>query len=231
MNTVVISGGTKGIGKALVKEFLNRDFQVFTCGSTDSSVQALKAEFSGQKLMVSKVDVAQKTEVQAWADEILQSASQIAVLINNAGRFIPGSIGEEEDGAFEAMLNTNLASAYHLSRSLLPAMKKQRKGHIFNICSTASITAYTNGGSYCISKFGMLGLSKVLREELKPFGLKVTSILPGATLTDSWAGSNLPEERFIQPDDLARLVWQAYDLSPSSVVEELLIRPILGDIS
>lgn len=230
MRTAVISGGTKGIGKALVKEFLSQGFQVFTCGRTAESVQQLKSEFPDARLQVERVDVAQKAALQAWATSILAAITQVDVLVNNAGRFIPGSIGEEEDEAFETMIQTNLASAYHLSRCLLPQFKAQHKGHIFNICSTASIVAYTNGGSYCISKFGLLGFSKVLREELKPFGIKVTSILPGATLTDSWAGSNLPEERFIPAEDLARLIWQAYDLHPTSVVEEMLIRPLLGDI-
>jgi NADP-dependent 3-hydroxy acid dehydrogenase YdfG len=99
------------------------------------------------------------------------------------------------------------------------------------MCSTASITAYTNGGSYCISKFALYGLTKVLREELKPHHIKVTAILPGATLTTSWEGVNLPEERFMKPQDVAETIWSAYHLSPSAVIEEILMRPQLGDIA
>jgi NADP-dependent 3-hydroxy acid dehydrogenase YdfG len=110
-------------------------------------------------------------------------------------------------------------------------MIERKKGHIFNLCSTASITAYTNGGAYCVSKFALYGMTKVLREELKPHGIRVTAILPGATLTASWEGVDLPPERFIQATDVAKMIWSAYNLSPGAVIEEILMRPQLGDIS
>jgi NADP-dependent 3-hydroxy acid dehydrogenase YdfG len=75
-----------------------------------------------------------------------------------------------------------------------------------------------------------LGMSKVLREELKPHHVRVTSILPGATLTNSWAGVELPAERFIAPEDIAQVVWTAYNLPDSTVLEEILMRPMLGDL-
>jgi NADP-dependent 3-hydroxy acid dehydrogenase YdfG len=110
-------------------------------------------------------------------------------------------------------------------------MKLKKSGYVFNICSTASIKAYPNGGSYCISKFALLGMTKVLREELKEHNVKVTAILPGATLTDSWKGTDVPENRFIKPTDIAETIWNAYLLSKNTVIEEILIRPQLGDLS
>src|SRR6185295_4677495 len=114
--------------------------------------------------------------------------------------------------------------SYHITRGLLPSILKTQGAHIFNLCSTASIMAYTNGGSYCISKFAMLGFTKVLREELKTQNIKVTAVLPGATFTNSWAGTSLPKERFIPPQEIARAIWDCYNLK-NAVVEELLIRP------
>ena len=152
------------------------------------------------------------------------------VLINNVGIFTPGTIDEEPDGALEAMINTNLYSAYHLTRVVLPPMKAVKKGYIFNMCSIASLTAYANGGSYSISKFALYGMTKVLREELKKDNIKVTAVLPGATLTPSWAGVDIPEERFIKSEDVADLIWATYSLSDRTVVEDLLIRPQLGDL-
>jgi len=125
---------------------------------------------------------------------------------------------------------TNVASAYHLTRALLPHIKNN-SGHIVNICSTASFTPYVNGGSYCISKFALLGFSKVLREELKPRGIRVTSLMPGATLTDSWTGTDLPVSRFMQASDVAQTIWDVNQLSPTSVIEELIMRPMQGDIN
>jgi len=112
----------------------------------------------------------------------------------------------------------------------LPQMIHNRSGHIFNICSIASIMAYANGGSYSISKFAMLGFNKVLREEMKPHGIRVTAVLPGATLTPSWDGADLPASRLMKPEDVADAVMGAYLLSKNSVVEEILIRPQEGDI-
>jgi short-subunit dehydrogenase len=109
-------------------------------------------------------------------------------------------------------------------------MKSVKSGHIFNMCSIASIKAYDNGGSYAIAKFALLGFSKCLREELKAHGIRVTAIMPGATKTASWDGVDLPEERFMKVEDVAEMVYAAYSLSGRSVVEEVIIRPQLGDI-
>ena len=109
-------------------------------------------------------------------------------------------------------------------------MMPLKKGYIFNMCSVASEKAYPNGGSYSISKFALLGFSKNLREEMKPFGIKVTSILPGATWSDSWAGFEAPEERLMQARDIAEAVVSALRMSAAAVVEEIVLRPQLGDL-
>ena len=144
--------------------------------------------------------------------------------------FLPGLILHEEDGVLEQMIHTNLYSAYYLTKKLVPRMIALKDGYIFNICSVASLKAYENGGSYSISKFAMLGFSKTLREELKEYHIKVTSIMPGATFTDSWGTTNLPESRFCKPEDIADLVYSVTQLSKFSVVEDIVIRPQLGDI-
>jgi NAD(P)-dependent dehydrogenase (short-subunit alcohol dehydrogenase family) len=92
------------------------------------------------------------------------------------------------------------------------------------------VTPYVNGGSYGIAKHALLGFNKTLREELKPHGIRVVALLPGATLTASWAGTDLPDERFMPPEDIAELAWTAWARSDRSVVEELRVRPMLGDL-
>jgi short-subunit dehydrogenase len=106
----------------------------------------------------------------------------------------------------------------------------QKTGHIFNICSIASQQAYANGGSYSISKFALLGFGKNLREELKPYNIKVTNVLPGAAYTDSWAASGIDENRLMAAADVANMVVAAAKLSPRACVEELVLRPQLGDL-
>lgn len=219
----VISGGTKGIGKALVDQFLSQGFKVFTSArSTESMVDG--------DLDIFQADLSKKDEAKAFADHIRSKTDHINVLVNNVGTYIPGSLTEEEDGVFETQLNTNLASTYHLTRGVIDLVKKAEKPYIFNICSTASITPYINGGSYCISKYAQLGLTKVLREEMKQHRVRVSAVMPGATLTSSWEGTDLPKERFIYPQSVAQLIWAAYQLPDHSVMEEILVRPMEGDI-
>lgn len=228
--SIVISGGSQGIGKALVKKFLQEGFQVFTCSRSQEKLNALSLEYNNPRLHTYAADLSNKLQVQAFATWVLEQSNSIEVLINNTGIFLPGQIQNEEDGVLEKQIETNLYSAYHLTRALLPTFQSRKSGHIFNMCSTASITAYTLGGSYCISKFALLGMTKVLREETKAQGIRVTAILPGATLTPSWDGVELPAERFIPADDIAHTIWAAYQMNPSTVLEEILIRPQLGDI-
>ncbi len=234
MKNIIVTGGTRGIGRAIVARFLNDGFRVFTCGSSEESVRALLSEFSGftdtGHLIASKVDVSEKEQIFNWIRTVERISPSIEVLVNNAGIFFPGNIESEEEGVFEKTMAINLASAYHCSRMVLPLLHNAEMAHIFNMCSTASIIGYPNGGSYCISKFGLLGMNKVLREELKPTKIRVTAILPGATLTDSWSASGLPTERFMKPEDVAEAVFSAWSMSPFCDVEEILLRPQAGDI-
>jgi short-subunit dehydrogenase len=231
---IVISGASKGIGKAIALKFINEGHNVAICSRNEISLETFRSESDRlgvpSKVITVKADISIRSEVIAFAQECITHFGVIDVLINNAGVFFPGKITEEEDGKLEKLIETNLYSAYHLTRAIFPHMKNSGKPHIFNICSIASITAYPNGGSYSISKFALLGFSKVLREELKEKGIKVTAVLPGATWSDSWAGVDLPFERLMEANDIADLVWNTYQLGPSAVVEEIIIRPLEGDL-
>ncbi|GAB3642044.1 SDR family oxidoreductase [Spirosoma arcticum] len=220
---IVVTGGTKGIGRAIADRFVAGGFDAVVCARSIEGV-------AGPGLLPVAADLSARPGVDALVAYIQSLNRPVEVLVNNTGVFQPGQIHNEADGTFEQLMNTNVGSAYHLTRGLVRDMMIRRQGHIFMMCSTASITPYTNGGSYCISKFALLGMSRVLREELKPHNVKVTAILPGATLTASWAGTDLPEDRFMKPEDVADSAWMAYSLSKSAVVEEILIRPQLGDI-
>ncbi|MFM7854427.1 MAG: SDR family oxidoreductase, partial [Flammeovirgaceae bacterium] len=208
-------------------------FDVATCARKEAELAELKKDFETKyhtQAFVNVADMSLTDHVKNFVQYILSLQRPIDVLVNNAGYFVPGSVITEPEGSLEGMINTNLYSAYYTSRGLAKKMIEQRGGHIFNICSIASIKAYPNGGSYAISKFAMLGLSKVLREELKEAGVRVTAVLPGATRTASWDGVDLPDERFMKVEDVAETIFAANSLSKRSVIEEILIRPQLGDI-
>ena len=224
----VITGGSKGIGKALVEKFAVEGFTVITCARNASGLQFLRNKY--KNVHFTMCDLSVKEEQEKFIRFVEHQTRQVDVLINNTGIYVPGQVHNEEDGVLEKMINTNLYSAYRITRGLMPKFIELKRGHIFNICSTASIMPYVDGGSYCISKYALYGMTKVLREEMKLHGVKVTAVLPGATYTSSFEGTDLPEERFMKAEDVADAVWGAYNLSSHAVVEDLLLRPQLGDL-
>ncbi|GAA4430806.1 SDR family oxidoreductase [Pontibacter saemangeumensis] len=231
---ILVTGGTKGIGRAVIEQFAKEGFHIITCSRNEKDLQKLKLEieqsYTFSKVYYREADLSDKKSLQLFLGFVKGLGVNVEVLVNNSGVFLPGKITEEADETLPYMIQTNLYNAYYLTKGLVHSMIERRSGHIFNLCSTASITPYINGGSYCISKFALYGMTKVLREELKEHNVRVTAILPGATLTASWEGVDLPPERFVKPEDVAMAMFNAYVLSKNSVVEELLIRPQLGDL-
>lgn len=229
MKKIFITGGSQGIGLAIAKRFhASGDYQVGICARGQAGLDAAKADMPGLHTYI--CDVADKAAVKQLVATLADGFGALDILINNGGVFLPGQMHTEDDAVFEQLMATNLNSAYYFSKGMLPAMIARGSGTVVNICSIASITAYAHGGSYSVSKFAMLGFSKSLREEMKPKGIRVISVLPGATYTNSWAGAGVEEERLMPAEDIAELVYTACHLSSRSVVEEIVIRPQLGDL-
>jgi len=190
---IVVTGGTKGIGRAVIEKFAAEGFDIITCARNEADLLELKNTiqqgFPNIQMYTLVVDLSAKIAIDSFVSFVKSFQRPVEILVNNAGVFKAGH---------QQMIETNLYSVYDLCRGLIPDMIVCRRGHIFNLCSIASIVAYPNGGSYSVSKFALYGLTKALREELKPYSIKVTALLPGATLTASWDGVNLPESRFIK---------------------------------
>lgn len=231
---IVITGGTKGIGRAIAETFATQGFDICVSARTQSDLDDMQAtwaqQFPERQLLTFAADLSRKQDCLDLAAFVKTHWPQLNILVNNAGVFVPGQISEEADGVLESQIETNLYSAYHLTRAILPLLQSVPKAHIFNMCSIASFMAYPNGGAYSISKFALLGFSKVLRAELAPRRIRVTAVMPGATWSDSWRGAPYPTERLMPAGDIAQLIWGCYQLSDASVVEELIVRPQLGDI-
>lgn len=230
---IIITGASKGIGKAIAAQFAAAGYQLLLCSRGEKSLydcmNELQTKFPQASIKGRPTDMSVKEEVLAFAKWCLDQGTP-DIVINNAGHFIPGSVHNEPEGSLEEMLASNLFSAYHLSRAILPAMMTAKSGHIFNICSIASLHAYENGGSYSISKYAMSGFSRNLREEMKQHGIKVTAVYPGAVLTASWDGFEIDPKRIMEADDIAKMVFTAAHLSPMAVVEDIILRPQLGDL-
>lgn len=230
---IIITGASKGIGKAIAEIFAANGHNLFLCSRGEVSLyktmEELQTRFQAVTIKAKPADVSKKEEVIAFANWCLSFAVP-DVVINNAGIFQPGNVLDEPEGSLENHLETNLYSAYHLTRLLSPKMIERKSGHIFNICSIAALKPYKNGGAYSISKFAMNGFSENLREEMKPHGIKVTAVHPGAVLTDSWGDYDNADNRIMEASDIAKMVFASTELSLQACVEEIVIRPQLGDL-
>jgi short-subunit dehydrogenase len=230
---IVITGASKGIGKAIAERFAKGGHTLLLCSRNETELKQL-ADALQNKFNVTvhykATDMSAHAAVTIFANWILEKIQQPDIIINNAGSFLPGSVNNEPEGTLEKMMAVNLYSAYHLTRALLPSMMKNKNGHIFNMCSIASLHAYDNGGAYSISKFALAGFTKNLREEMKPHNIKVTGVYPGAVMSDSWAGSNISPERIMEANDVAEMIYTASQLSPQACIEDIVMRPQLGDL-
>lgn len=233
MKHAIITGASRGMGFAIAEIFAQHNYSLMlTSRSADNLNNAhllLQQKYPSINIYAKAFDLSVKEAAIDFGNWCLQQASP-DILVNNTGIFEPGTISEEPDGALEKQMATNLYAAYHVTRTILPQMKKNKSGHIFNICSIASLKAYPNGGAYSISKYAMFGFSANLREELKPFHIKVTSVFPGAVLTDSWGDFDNSDARIMEKEDIAKMIFASTQLSAGACVEDIILRPQLGDL-
>ncbi|HEV8271390.1 MAG TPA: SDR family oxidoreductase [Chitinophagaceae bacterium] len=230
---VLITGASRGIGKAVAEIFAANGHDLFLSSRSEvalyKAMEELQNNYPSVSIKAKAFDLTDKQQAKELGNWCLKYTIP-DIIINNAGLFEPGSVYNEPEGVLESQLAINVSSAYHLTRTLLPQMMKRRSGHIFNLCSIASLDAYDNGGAYSISKFAMYGFSKNLREEMKSYNIKVTSVHPGAVLTDSWAGYDNSSKRIMEADDIAKMIYACTQLSAAACVEDIVIRPQLGDL-
>lgn len=228
MKKIFISGASRGIGLAIAHIFYAAGFQTIICSRSKEKLAQAKREMPDLHTFV--CDVSKKEEIKNLAQILNERFGALDILVNNAGIFSMESISEGSEETLENLMQTNFYSAFYLTKGVLPLMQAQKKGTIFNICSISSIQPNKNIGLYSISKYAMLGFAKNLREEMKEHNIRVINLLPSSTKTDSWEGTEIPDNRFIAADDLAKVVFDAYYLSERTVLEDIIIRPMLGDI-
>lgn len=233
IKSVIITGASKGIGKAIAMTFASKGHQLFLCARHEevlkNTVDEIRKAYPASTVHYKAVDLSNRQEAIDFGKWCL-SFVEPDILINNAGYYVPGELWNEPEGQLEAQLAVNLLSAYHLTRTVISDMIQRGGGHIFNICSIASLDPYPAGGSYSVSKYALDGFTKNLREELKSKGVKVTGVYPGAVMTNSWAGFDNSNGRILETSDIAEMILSASSLSPQACVEEIVIRPVLGDL-
>jgi NADP-dependent 3-hydroxy acid dehydrogenase YdfG len=183
---VLITGATSGIGEATARLLAKNNYNLILCGRRKEKLEKLRSELAGQTDCISLTfDVRDLEAVKKSLAGLSGSWKKIDVLINNAGNahgLDPIQSGSIED--WDAMMDINVKGLLYVSRQIIPGMSAQKSGHIINIGSVAGKEVYTNGNVYCASKFAVDALTKGIRMDLNPFGIKVTAIHPGLVETE-----------------------------------------------
>lgn len=231
---IVITGASQGIGAAIAKAFA-KEMRGVRLALVARGVKKLQAvarvcEKSGAKAEIYECDVTNAASVELMTAEVSKALGTPDVLINNAGAFTMAPFAETSVAQFDDMIAVNLRSAFLVTRAFLPAMLKRKSGDIFFMSSIAGLGAYPQSTAYCAAKFGVTGLAKVLRAETKDQGIRVCCVHPGATWSPSWESSGVKPERIMPAEDIARAILDVYRLSRRTVVEEIVLRPQLGDV-
>ncbi len=231
---VVITGASQGIGAAIAEMFARETkARLVLVARNEKNLRAVaKRALKLGALTTDTIacDVTEPDAVALLASAVGAHHAVVDVLINNAGAFSPSKLLSDQPDEFDAIVAANLHSAYYVTRAFAPAMAKRKRGDIFFTASVASLRAFPQGGAYVAAKHGLLGLARAFREELRPRGVRVTTVMPGATMSPSWDGAGVADERLMDPADVARVFVDAWRLGPRSVVEEIVLRPPLGDL-
>jgi short-subunit dehydrogenase len=234
MTNAIITASTKGMGRATAIAFAKQDINLAICSRNQADLIAFKAELLAINptinIYISVTDCSVKKQVLDFAAAAEKELGSISIIVNNAGMYTYSSILDDNEDTFTQQVNTNLMPAYELYRYFGKKMIAAKQGHIFNICSVASITPIAEAGMYSVTKYALLGLNKVMRTEMQPHGVKVTAVIPGSTLTESWKGMKVDRDKMVLPDDIASSIINIYNMSAGANVDEIVIKPTFGQI-
>lgn len=207
MKTVLITGATSGIGKATAQALANSNYQLILCGRNQQQLATIASELSAQtKVHTCVFDVRDKQAVFNAIAALPQEFQSIDILINNAGNAHGLATFDQADlQDLEDMIDINVKGLIYVTKAVLPHMPVDKQSHIVNLSSVAGKEVYLNGTTYCASKFAVEALTKGMRIDLQPLGIKVTSIAPGAVQT------NFSLVRFKGDQERADNVYKGFD--------------------
>lgn len=234
MKNALITASTKGMGRATAIAFAKEGINLAICSRHSNDLMEFKNELLSInpdiKVFTAVTDCSIKQQVIDFAAAAQNELGYINIIVNNAGIYEYSSILDDKEDTLIKHVNTNLMPAYELYRYFGKTMMAARNGHIFTICSVASLNPIAEAGTYSVTKFALLGLTKVMRTEMQQHGVKVTAIIPGSTLTDSWKGMEVDKNKMILPEDIASAILNTYKMSAGANVDEIIIKPTFGQI-
>ena len=223
----LITGASRGIGLAIARSLATMGAKLALCARDPGRLIEVAAEFERRGIPVLAVpaDVSRPGDIASLVQKTEQALGPIEILVNNAGIGVFGPIQDATEANWDAVLDTNLKSVFLLSHSVAPGMIARQAGHIINIASLAGKNAFAGGAIYCASKWGLLGLTECMAEDLRAHGIRVSAVCPGSVATDFSPHSKKDPRKMLQPEDIAHAVEMLLTQAPQSFISEILLRP------
>ncbi len=234
MKNAIITGATKGMGRAIAIAFAKENVNIAVCARGADDLAAFKTELQETnpaiKVITVVADGSDRDQLLNFAETAQRELGAINIIVNNLGMYSPSSILDDEKNLFLKVVNTNLMPAYELYRFFGKSMVSVGEGHIFNICSIAALNPIPEAGIYSVTKAALLSLNNVMRLEMEQYGVKVTAVIPGSTLTDSWKGIAVDKNKMVLPEDVASAIINIYKMSAGANVDQIIIKPVYGQV-
>ena len=226
--TALVTGASRGIGHAIASRLGRLGASVAICARSGDEIERAAASLrdEGIKALSLVADVSQAAQVQRIVERACRQLGQIEILVNNAGVGIFGAFHERSESDWDAVIGTNLKGVFLTSRAVVPRMIRLGRGHIINISSLASKSAFAGGAIYCASKWGLMGLTGCMAEDLRAHGIRVSVVCPGSVATEFSPHAGRDPSTLLQPEDVAHAVAMLVTQSPQSFISEVDIRPL-----
>jgi 3-oxoacyl-[acyl-carrier protein] reductase len=223
----LVTGASRGIGLAIARSLAGMGAKLGLCARESKRLEGVAREFEREGIAVLAVpaDVTRPADIAALVQAIERTLGPIEILVNNAGIGYFGPVQEASEVNWDAVLDTNLKAVFLLSKAVAPGMIQRRAGYIVNIVSLAGKNAFAGGGIYCASKWGLLGLTECMAEDLRPHGIRVSAVCPGTVATDFSPHTGKDLSKMLRPQDVAYAVEMILAQAPQSFISEVLLRP------
>ena len=227
-SVAVVTGGSRGIGRAIAHRLASLGASVAICGREEKALQSVAADLEklGIRAFFHLTDVTKASQVSELVAETEAALGSINILVNNAGIGLFGPAHEKTETDWDRVVNTNLKGVFLVSRAVVPSMIRRGSGDIINISSLAGRNTFAGGGIYCASKWGLMGLSGCMMEDLREHGIRVSVVCPGSVATEFSGRGPKDPAKALSPDDVARAVEAIVTQRPGSVWSELQLRTL-----
>jgi 3-oxoacyl-[acyl-carrier protein] reductase len=224
----LITGASRGIGFAIAHRLGRMRARVSICGRDQAKLEESASSLRGEGIetLAVQADVKQGEQISSLVQKTHRELGPIDILVNNAGIGLFGPFHEFGETEWDRVMDTNLKSVFLMCRAVAPEMIRRQTGHIINISSLAGKSSFANGAIYCASKWGLLGLSGSMAEDLRGYGIRVSAICPGSVATEFSGQSGKDRSKSLQPDDIAHAVAALVTQAAGSFISEVHIRPI-----